>query len=284
MYLSLIRPHLKMQFNLVTASEVYNNTSITFIPLCSLVVYMSVWWKVLVCDESWLERNCERAEMTLDMICISVWFHPSHRSFRRLERYREDVYRRDQFLRVTHHTHTVHKQSLTVKGEENEEVFRNSFSWLYWRKICHRSTFIIRLWKQGWTVAINQMDGGIWWQRLNECKRHQSVSDYCNCHQIPPRPLTGHADPLSPPHTHISHHQHSSTLHTTGALEHPWTSADIHTLSTCPFTLAGNSSLLFFHLSEMSCTQKGLMGAFDCLIWRCFQPISTRNRSMFVDL
>ncbi len=74
MYLSLIRPHLKMQFNLVTASEVYNNTSITFIPLCSLVVYMSVWWKVLVCDESWLERNCERAEMTLDMICISVWF------------------------------------------------------------------------------------------------------------------------------------------------------------------------------------------------------------------
>ncbi len=82
----------------------------------------------------------------------------------------------------------------------------------------HSSWEDIRLWKQGWTVAINQMDGGIWWQRLNECKRHQSASDYCNCHQIPPRPLTGHADPLAPPHTHISHHQHSSTLHTTGAL------------------------------------------------------------------
>jgi len=44
----------------------------------------------------------ERAELTLAMICISALIYPSHRSFRHLARYREDVYRRDQFLRPTH--------------------------------------------------------------------------------------------------------------------------------------------------------------------------------------
>lgn len=103
----------------------------------------------------------------------------------------------------------------------------------------HSSWQNIRLWKQGWTIAINQMNGGIWWQRLNECKRHQSASDYCNCHQIPPRPLTGHADPLAPPTHTYQRHQHSSTLHTTGALPgtpmngsgHTHTNTHTHTLS-----------------------------------------------------
>lgn len=112
----------------------------------------------------------------------------------------------------------------------------------------HSSWPDIRLWKQGWTVAINQTGGGIWWQRLNECKKHQSASDYCNCHQIPSRPLTGHVDPLTP---HIPATTSTAQPCTPQVLflEHPWTSADIHTLSTCPFTLAGNSSLFFF-LSE----------------------------------
>lgn len=95
----------------------------------------------------------------------------------------------------------------------------------------HSSWQYIRLWKQGWTIDINQVDGGIWWQRLNECKRHQSASDYCNCHQIPPRPLTGHADPLAPhpPHT-LTHISTTSTARPCTPqvlfLEHP---ADIHT-------------------------------------------------------
>lgn len=129
----------------------------------------------------------------------------------------------------------------------------------------HSSWQNIRLWKQGWTIAINQMNGGIWWQRLNECKRHQSASDYCNCHQIPPRPLTGHADPLAPPHTHISA---TSTARPCTPqvlfLEHPWTAVDIHTQThihthchlsfyTCWKFFSGFS----FHVSEMSCTQRG---------------------------
>lgn len=146
----------------------------------------------------------------------------------------------------------------------------------------HSSWEDIRLWKLGWTAAINQMDGGIWWQRLNECKRHQSASDYCNCHQIPPRPLTGHADPLAP---HIpppaqldpAHHRCSS-----------WNTHERQrTYTRCPLVLSHLQEILlcfFFHLSEMSCTQKGLMCPFDSLIWSCFQPISTWNRSMFVDL
>jgi len=112
----------------------------------------------------------------------------------------------------------------------------------------HSSWQYIRHWKQGWTIDINQTDGGIWWQRLNECKRHQSASDYCNCHQIPPRPLTGHADP---PHTlpYISaplaqldpEHHRCSSWNTQQTYTHKHT----HTLSTCPpFTLAGNSYVL----------------------------------------
>lgn len=132
----------------------------------------------------------------------------------------------------------------------------------------HSSWPDIRLWKQGWTVAINQTGGGIWWQRLNECKKHQSASDYCNCHQIPPRPLTGHADPLAPPHTHISHHQQSSTLYTTGAL--PGTPMNIsghtHAVHLSFHTCRKFFSAFFFHLSEMSCTQKGLMWPLDFLI------------------
>lgn len=208
----------------------------------------------------------ERAELTLAMICISVLIYPSHRSFRRLARHSEDVYRKDQFLR---HTHILYINRVSRK----EEVFRNRFSEENMAIYRHSSWQNIRLWKQGWTVAINQMDGGIWWQRLNECKRHQSASDYCNCHQIPPRPLTGHADPLAPPHTHI---RATSTARPCTPqvlfLEHPWTAADVHThkhthtLSTCPFTLAGNSSPFFSMWVKCPAHRSTRHAPFDCLI------------------
>jgi len=116
----------------------------------------------------------------------------------------------------------------------------------------HSSWQYIRHWKQGWTIDINQTDGGIWWQRLNECKRHQSASDYCNCHQIPPRPLTGHADP---PHTlpYISaplaqldpEHHRCSSWNTQQTYTHK------HTHTHCPL-------VLLLHLLEilMSCTER----------------------------
>lgn len=148
----------------------------------------------------------------------------------------------------------------------------------------HSSWPDIRLWKQGWTVAINQTGGGIWWQRLNECKKHQSASDYCNCHQIPSRPLTGHVDPLTP---HIPATTSTAQPCTPQVLfpEHPWTSVDIHTLSTCPFTLAGNSSLFFFFIRVKCPAHRRAWRGPSTPSSEGVSSLSlTRNRSMFVDL
>lgn len=127
----------------------------------------------------------------------------------------------------------------------------------------HSSWQYIRLWKQGWTIDINQVDGGIWWQRLNECKRHQSASDYCNCHQIPPQAINGSrrpSRPTPPTHTHTyQHHQHSSTLHTTGALPGtPSGHTHKHTHTHCPLVLLLHLlEILFLVLLPLTASSKG---------------------------
>lgn len=149
----------------------------------------------------------------------------------------------------------------------------------------HSSWQDIRLWKQGWTVAINHMDGGIWWQRLNECKRHQSASDYCNCHQIPSRPLTGHADPLAPPHTHISHHQHSSTLHTTGALPGTPMNVSGHTHAVhLSFHTCRKFFPVFFIWVKCPVHRRAWHGSLTPLSRGVSSLFLTRSGSMFVDL